>query len=87
MDEYQDTEQRAEYGGRLIPIMREGVEVIKLILFKKLKSLFLEKYDEQDAVFSGRLAGVIINTLFGTPNQSEPFENSNYRCLTGSVFM
>lgn len=57
----------------LISILREGVDVIKMILFKKLKVHLSAKYPKQDAQHINRLSGTIINELFGTPNLQGPF--------------
>lgn len=62
-----------EYEGKLIPILREGVDIIKMILFKKLKTHLPKKYPHRDAKYFNWLAGAVINELFGTPNQAEPF--------------
>jgi len=68
---------------KLIPIMREGVEVIKMIFFKQLKEYLLANLPERDSAYCGRLAGGVINTLFGTENPAEPFasfaEANRYR--------
>ena len=60
-----------ELEGQLIPILRDGVEVVKMIFFKKLKAHLARKYP--DPAYSRRLAGAIVNDLFGTPNPEEPF--------------
>jgi hypothetical protein len=58
---------------KLIPALREGVAVIKMILFKELKPYLGEKYPDRGAEFVGRLAGAVINDLFGTPNPARDF--------------
>ena len=62
-----------EFNGRLIPLMREGIEVIKMIVFKKLRENLARKYPERDGVFLSRLTGAVVNELFGTSNDKEPF--------------
>lgn len=62
-----------EYENKLVPILREGVDVIKMIFFKKLKNRFSEKYSDRDGAYINMLAGAIINEIFGTPNSEEPF--------------
>jgi hypothetical protein len=62
-----------EFESRLIPILREGVDIIKMILFKKLKEHLSDKYIDRDAQFVSKLTGAIVNDLFGTPNTQEPF--------------
>ncbi|MDI6790998.1 MAG: hypothetical protein QME44_09980 [Thermodesulfobacteriota bacterium] len=61
------------FESKLIPIMREGVEVIKMIFFKKLKAYLSQKYPERETSYINKLSGAIINDLFGTPNPGEPF--------------
>lgn len=58
---------------KLIPALREGVEVVKMILFKELKPYLGEKYLQRGAEFGGRLSGAVINELFGTPNPDPTF--------------
>jgi hypothetical protein len=58
---------------RLSPILREGIEVIKMIFFKRVKIHLLEKYPEREMQFVNRLTGAVTNKLFGTPNEEEPF--------------
>ncbi|MDI9570547.1 MAG: hypothetical protein QM278_07470 [Pseudomonadota bacterium] len=58
---------------RLLPILREGVDVIKMVLFKKLREGLTERYPERERLFVNQLAGATINELFGTPNREAPF--------------
>ncbi|MGV8074715.1 MAG: hypothetical protein AB2L11_09210 [Syntrophobacteraceae bacterium] len=53
---------------KLIPIMREGIDIIKMIFFKKLKVYIAREHPERDPVHIGKLAGAVINDLFGTSN-------------------
>lgn len=62
-----------DFESKLIPIMREGVEVIKMIFFKEMKENLVRKHPEQDVAYGGRIAGAVLNELFGTPNTQEPF--------------
>lgn len=52
--------------------MRDGVELIKMIFFLKLKNSLAARYPERDRTFISHLAGTIINQLFGSPNPAEP---------------
>lgn len=63
----------AALASTLIPIMREGVEIIKMIFFKQLKEYLLANRPERDQAYCGRLAGGVVNRLFGTENPAEPF--------------
>jgi hypothetical protein len=62
-----------EIESKLIPIMREGVDVIKMIFFKQVKEYLLANDPAGDIAYCGRLAGSVINALFGTGNPAEPF--------------
>lgn len=62
-----------DFDSKLIPVLREGTDVVKMIFFKKLKDALAEKYPGRDSSAIGRLAGAIINELFGSVNKAEPF--------------
>lgn len=67
---------------KLVPVLREGVGIIRMILFKELKTRLAARFPDEDAAYAGRLAGAVANDLFGTPNTEEPFatftaENQN----------
>lgn len=54
-----------------IPSLREGVDIIRMIFFKKMREFLVEKYPDQDKLFYGRIAGAVLNELFGTLNPDE----------------
>jgi hypothetical protein len=62
-----------EMESKLVPIMREGVDVIKMIFFKRLQIYLDGKYAGRGRAHINQLAGAIINDLFATPNAQEPF--------------
>ena len=62
-----------ELESRLIPIMREGVDVIKMIFFKRLQTHLGSKHEDRGRQYINQLAGAIVNDLFATPNAQEPF--------------
>lgn len=62
-----------EFESRLVPIMREGVDVIKMIFFGRLQAYLNSKYADRNRQSINQLAGAIINDLFATPNLQEPF--------------
>ncbi len=67
--------KKKEKKSRLIGVLREGVTVIQMILFKKVRENLSKKYpDKQDSHIS-MLAGSITNELFGTINPDEKFKN------------
>jgi hypothetical protein len=61
------------FESKLIPILREGVEIVKMISFKKLKEALQAKYPDQEAAFIAKLAGALINMIFGVQAHGEPF--------------
>jgi hypothetical protein len=67
------TEEIKVFESRLIPIMREGVETVKMVFFKQLKKVFVSRCADHNEAYCSRLAGAIINRLFGTENPAEPF--------------
>ena len=62
-----------KFESKLLPLLREGVDVIKMIFFKKLQGHLAEKYPDREKEFINRLAAALINDLFATPNPGEPF--------------
>ncbi len=56
---------------RLIPILREGVEVVKLILFRRLKEHLSTSYPQRSGEYIKRLAATMINELFGLKNVND----------------
>ena len=58
---------------RLVPVLRDGVNLIKMVFFKELKTYLSEKYPEREAADIGKLSGAILNQVFGTPNTTKPF--------------
>ncbi|MCP4686983.1 MAG: hypothetical protein GY859_02975 [Desulfobacterales bacterium] len=62
-----------EFQSKLVPVLRESIDVVKMILFKELKRHTAEKYPDKSAAWTGKLSGAILNDLFGAPNTQEPF--------------
>lgn len=61
------------FESKLIPILREGVEIVKMLSFKKLKEALVKKYPDRETAFLAKLAGALINTIFGAPAYEESF--------------
>ena len=51
---------------KLIPVMREAVITVQMILFKVLKGCVHDRYVDQVEPYHTYLAGAVINNLFGT---------------------
>lgn len=56
-----------------IPSLREGVDVVRMIFFKELKTYLGDKYSHEEESYAGLLAAAMMNELFGTPNTQERF--------------
>ncbi len=59
----------------MIPVLREGICVVQMVLFKELRSLLTRKYPERDSSSLAMLTGAITNALFGTVNPEEQFQD------------
>ena len=59
---------------KLIPILREAVNIIKMIFFKELKSHLEETHADKKDLNINRLCGAVINELFGTPHDENQFK-------------
>jgi hypothetical protein len=51
---------------KVIPVMREAVTTVQLILFKVLRQSIHDRYVDQVEPFHTHLAGAVMNNLFGT---------------------
>jgi hypothetical protein len=58
---------------KLIPILREGIDVIKMIFFKELKKGIIDSYPNESPVIQGKLAGAVLNEIFGVVNHEPKF--------------
>ena len=56
---------------RVIPVMREGVATVQMILFGELKKTLVANYTDWAADEYKRLVGCIVNDIFGTPSQDD----------------
>lgn len=65
--------QPAEFENKLIPIMREGVDITKMVFYKQLKDHLSATHISDDTTYCSRLAGAVLNNLFGVLNREEPF--------------
>jgi len=54
---------------RVIPVMREAVALVQMVLFRELKEKLGEKYSAWRPEEYSRLIGCIVSDIFGTPSQ------------------
>ena len=62
-----------EFESKLVPIMREGVDIIKMELFRQLKARLSTIYNSREPSYIGKLSGAVINELFATTNEEKSF--------------
>ncbi len=58
---------------RLVPILREGVNIVRMLFFKKLRDDFEGRYGHRAPDYAPKLAGAVLNEFFGTVNPEEGF--------------
>jgi len=66
-------EATAPSQSQLIPVLREGLSVVQMVVFKELRSGLATRYPHGESSFISMLAGAVTNELFGTPNQEPRF--------------
>ena len=59
---------------KLVPILREGIDVIKMVVYVVLKSMLTSQYPELKAEEINLFSGAVVNSLFGVQNMEEPFK-------------
>jgi hypothetical protein len=62
----------AAFESKLIPVLREGVEIVKMICFKKLKEALAMQHPDREAAFIAKLAGALVNKIFNAPAHETP---------------
>ncbi len=67
------TAEKSPRKSELIGVLREGIGVVQMVIFKELRSSFAQKYPERELTDRAMLVGAIINQLFGMENPEEKF--------------
>ena len=62
---------------QIVPTLREGIDVIKMVLFRELKRVLAEKYPQKKSVYLNQLAGAVVNDLFGVSIVDEATDTFN----------
>jgi hypothetical protein len=62
-----------EIESKLAPVLREGVQLVKMVFFKELKGRLTLTHGQKGDPYISRLSGAVVNELFGTPSNEEPF--------------
>jgi len=69
------TSEKPEKQSQLIAVLREGVSVIQMILFKEIRAQLPRKYPDREKSFLAMLTGAVVNEIFGSANPEERFLN------------
>ena len=56
---------------KIVPTLREGIDIIKMVLFSELKRIILSSDKDIDDNDANNLTGAAINTLFGVSFEGE----------------
>jgi len=62
-----------EFESKLIPILREGIEIVKVIFFKDLRDHLRRRQPGLANDFALRLTAAVVNELFGVHNPEAAF--------------
>ena len=73
------TTQKTIKQSELISVLREGIAVVQMVIFKELRASFTTKYPEREVTERAMLVGAIINKLFGMENPEEKFQKFNQK--------
>lgn len=60
---------------KIVPAIREGIELVMMIVFMKLKEKNVTYFPEMDKTYHSMLAAAVLNTIFGITNPEESFQN------------
>ena len=71
------TVESSQKKSALIQVLREGIGVVQMVIFKELRNSFAEKYPERDITSRSMLVGAIINKMFGMENPEPKFQKFN----------
>ena len=58
---------------QLINVLREGVGVVQMILFKEVRTSLAANHPDRDSSFHSMLAGAVVGEVFGSVNPDEKF--------------
>ncbi len=70
-------ENKSQQQSQLIGVLREGIGVVQMVLFKELRTYLAAQYPDWDITRRSMLVGAIINKIFGQENPEEKFRKFN----------
>ncbi len=65
------TEKKEKIEGKLVPTLRQGIDIIKMVLFRELMPHLEKQYPTMALDDINRLTGAVVNTLFGIENMDK----------------
>jgi hypothetical protein len=74
--------------GDIVPTLRQGIDIIKMVVFKALKPHVENRYPQLAPEETGRLTGAVINHLFGIEDMDasmETFTAANQHLIDAEV--
>lgn len=63
-----------ENKSKLIPVLREGIEIVKMITFRDLREILSRRFPERERQYHNKLTGAVINRYFGIVNPDPEFQ-------------
>jgi hypothetical protein len=67
------SDESPEKQSKLIAILREGVSIVQMIMYKEVRARLAAASPDRDQGCIAMLAGALVNEVFGTPNPEERF--------------
>lgn len=64
-------ENKEKLEAKLVPTLRQGIDIIKMVLFKELKPYLENKYPQMPPDDIARLTGAVVNSLFCIENMEK----------------
>jgi hypothetical protein len=65
-DAVSESGDEAAFDSKLIPVMREAILTVQMVLYRVLKENLAGRFADWSPEEQGRLAGAVVNNLFGT---------------------
>ena len=63
--------KKEKIDGQLVPTLRQGIDIIKMVLFKEIRPYLEEQYQHMTPENKALLAGAVVNNLFGVENMEK----------------
>lgn len=75
MNSKNDTQKEEKIEEQLIPALRQGIDIIKMVLFKEIRPHLEKHYQQMLPEDKARLTGAMVNGLFGVENMEKTVAN------------